>query len=501
MTDLVLGIDIGTTSTKIVLVDAHAKIVHEDSSPHDLISLAPGFAEEDAELWWADIVELLRRTIAAGFGDSIKAIGVTGMVPTLVLVDGDLHAVRPSIQQNDARAVEQIDALKMGWDEDAYFRRTGNTFNQQIIFPKFQWLRENEPECVARARWMMGSYDFVATRLTGVPHVELNWALESGMWCIREREWDDETFRRAGVDRSLVPEVFEPTDIVGSTTQDVQAATGLPVGIPVVAGSADHIASTLAVGLQDQGDLLLKFGGAGDIMFVTDTLVLDRRLFVDYHDVPGKYVLNGCMASSGSLIKWYMKLIGETSFDVMDAAAAASGIGAQGLITLPYFLGEKTPIFDAKARGTIFGLDLHHGRGDIHRSIMEAVVFGFRHHVDVLRERGLKVSRVFVSDGGAKDALWRQITADVIGADVSYIADSPGSSMGVALIAGMAIGLFHSWGDATKYREEPLVVRFDPAANRAYDDYYRMYRRLYVTLKDSFSELYSITKGGGHEVR
>jgi xylulokinase len=312
---------------------------------------------------------------------------------------------------------------------------------------------------------------------------------------VKEKKWHSELFPFAGIPKDILPPVFEPTEIVGETTKDLQRLTGFPSGIAVVAGSADHIASSLAVGLRDEGDLLLKFGGAGDMMFVTDNLKMDRRLFLDYHDIPSKYVLNGCMASSGSLIKWYMHMLREESYDELRMLAANSGIGSQGLITLPYFLGEKTPIFDVKARGVVFGLDLHHNRGDIFRSLMESVVFGFMHHIEVLHESGHEVKNVFISDGGAKDPLWRKITADATGMDVKYIRSNPGSSLGAAFIAGMSVGLFEEWDEIEKFLNEAEIVTADKQNHRQYDKYYRLYRKLYETLKPLYAELYDLRCG------
>ena len=492
MKDLALGIDIGTTSVKVLIISQDGKIIREISKTHDLISSEPGFAEEDPAVWWESVQGILRTISGEGFAQRIASVGVTGMVPTLILLDEQLNPIRHSIQQNDARSTLEIEEMKGLVDEEQYFADTANTINQQVIFPKYQWLRKHEPQNVQKARWMMGSYDFISTRLTGIPHTELNWALESGMWYVKERKWHGDIIKAAGVPDELMPKVFEPAEIVGQTTKELEKETGFPAGIPVVAGSADHIASSLAVGLKYEGDLLLKFGGAGDIMFVTDTLKTDRRLFLDYHDIPSRYVLNGCMASSGSLVKWYMNLLRETSYDELRENAEKSGVGSQGLITLPYFLGEKTPIFNTKARGVVFGLDLHHNRGDLFRSIMESVVFGFRHHIEVLNESGFKIRRVFLSDGGARDPLWRQITADIIGTDALYITDNPGSSLGAAFIAGIAVGLFSDWDEMDRFLTHSVVVKTDLQSHLLYEKYYRLYRELYETLKPLYEELYEL---------
>jgi len=492
MKNLALGIDIGTTSVKVVLINKEGELVSEISKPHDLVSLKPGFAEEDPSRWWESVKSILKELADNGLAGQISAIGVTGMVPTLILVDQELNPIRYSIQQNDARSIVEIEELKGIIEEEQYFSDTANTLNQQVIFPKYIWLRKHEPQNIQKARWIMGSYDFISTKLTGNPHTEINWALESGMWFVKERKWHSSILASAGIPEDILPQVYEPAERIGETTADLFKETGFPAGIPVVAGSADHIASSLAVGLRDEGDLLLKFGGAGDIMFVTNSLKMDKRLFLDYHDVPSKYVLNGCMASSGSLVKWYMNLLRENQYDEFNDLAEKSGIGSQGLITLPYFLGEKTPIFNTKARGTIFGLDLHHNRGDVFRSIMESVVFGFKHHIEVLNEGGFEIKRVFISDGGARNPLWRKITADAVGVDVTYISNNPGSSLGAAFIAGISVGLFTDWDEIDRFLTHSEIVPFDEQNHLQYEKYYRLYRKLYETLKPLFEELHAV---------
>lgn len=492
MRDLALGIDLGTTSLKAVIVDSLGNIVYEKSIRQDLISLAPNFAEMDANAFFNNTLAVLREIASRNLDKRIASIGITGMVPTLIAVDENLNPLRFSIQQNDARAIDEIEYFKSLIDEDLYFTKTANTINQQVIFPKWLWLKKHESDIVSKTRFIMGSYDFVSSKLTNVPHVELNWALESGLLNVRTLSFDDEILEKAKIDKKLLPPVVKPLDVVGYTTEEIEKLTGFNKGVPVIGGSADHIASTLAVGLIKEGDLLLKFGGAGDIMFVSDSLKMDRRLFLDFHDIEGKFVLNGCMASSGSLIKWFMGIIGEESFDILTSEAFKSSIGANGIVTLPYFLGEKTPIFDVKARGVIFGLQLFHSRGDIFRSILESIVYGFLHHIDVLNELGLHVRRVVISDGGAKNPLLRQITADAIGMPVKYIKNNPGSSLGVAFLALLSTHLVQDVGEIEKFISDYEIITPNISNTPIYRQYFSLYKELYLALKQLYKRLYEI---------
>ena len=491
MRDLALGIDVGTTAVKGLLIDSEGNVIAQTKRPSKLLSPKPGFAEEDPSLWWQGVLEILREF--SEHSKRIAAVGISGMVPTLIPVDEKGNALRNSIQQNDSRAVEEIEHFKKLIDEEDYFRRTGNTINQQVIFPKFLWLKKHEPEVLEKTRWIMGSYNYITFKLTKVPTLEKNWALESGMWKL-EGGWDEEILEVAGIDERLLPKVYDPWEFVGEISEEVSEETGFESGIPVIAGSADHIASALASGMNREGDLLLKFGGAGDILYVTKELKLSKRLFIDYHDVPGMYVLNGCMASSGSIVEWFKEEFAKSeSFEELTKMAKDLPPGSEGLIILPYFIGEKTPIFDPKARGVVFGLSLHHGKGHIFRAILEAVAYGFRHHVEVLKEEGHEIKRVFMSNGGARSELWRGIVADVVGYDAVYVKDHPGSALGVAFIAAKSAGLFEDWSDVEKLLKEKIEVRHDPEKHEIYSRYYSLYREIYEKLKESFEKLHGIS--------
>nr|WP_306220316.1 FGGY-family carbohydrate kinase [Cohnella sp. WQ 127256] len=239
--------------------------------------------------------------------------------------------------------------------------------------------------------------------------------------------------------------------------------------------------------------MLIKFGGAGDILYCTNELVTTPELFFDYHVVPGKYLLNGCMAASGSLVKWYIKDLLQATDDSiykeLDEAALQVKPGADGLIILPYFLGEKTPIFDPEARGVMFGLTLSHGRGHIFRAILEAVIYGFRHHVEVLESLGYRPNKVYATNGGAKSKFWCQIASDVLKCDIRSFPSHPGSALGVAFVAGMTAGLFTDWSEIHDFLQDYRDFSPIPSNSDVYDKSYQVYRDLYRQLKPSFEAI------------
>lgn len=502
---LLIGIDIGTTSVKATLIDTIGNILAEASRPHDLLSPQVGWAEERADIWWANTKEVLKELASrqGEFGGRVKAISSSGMVPALVILDERGEPLRNSIQQNDARTYEEIAELKSSLDEEAFFHATGGSINQQNIPPRILWLKKHEPEVMAKARKFMGSYDYITYKLTGQYSLERNWALESGMYDVHKEEWIDWVLAAAGMDPDTLPPVMSPGEPLANLTPELATELGFDQEVLVAVGSGDHVASAFSAGVKEDGDVLLKFGGAGDILIGSKKLVTDPRIFLDYHLVPGQYLLNGCMASSGSLVKWFARSFfaqqiaayekeGRNFYVELDKMAEAIAPGSDGIITLPYFVGEKTPIMDAKARGVFFGLSLHHRAEHMYRSVLEAVGYGFYHHITVFREMGLNPSRYYMSNGGSKSKLWRQIVTDVVGSPVEYITKHPGSSLGAAFIAGIAINAFSDWAEVDQYITDKDLMEPDMAKHATYQEYFDLYCQLYLDLKQDFQRLNAI---------
>lgn len=496
-----LGLDIGTTSTIGIVIDDAGNTLAVESRPATLHSDHPNWAEEDPEEWWRNVGEICRALLGkAGIDVSaIAAVGVTGMLPTVILIDGEGRPLRRSIQQNDARATRELERFRRGMPADRFLALSGTGYSQQLVGPKLMWLREHEPAAFAAARHVLGASDFITARLTGTVQVEHNWALEAGFANIATGAYDRDLIGLAGIDPALLPPIRPSHEVVGTVTPAAARHTGLAAGTKVVAGCADHVASAFVCGAARNGDLVLKYGGAGDILLSADKPLADDRLFIDHHIVPGLYFPNGCMAASGSFLNWIVRnwAGGEA------AAAAAAGLSLHQhldrlaaplsaeseLLFLPYVLGEKTPLNDPYARGTLVGLGLHHGLAHVWRAALEGVAFGFRHHVEVFRERGLAVNRVFAADGGAASDLWLQISADALDVSVTRIDRHPGSSLGAAFVAGMGVGLLDDWSAIGRYVAPGRVFAPDPARVRAYDRKYRQWREVYERLKTLYPQL------------
>src|SRR5438876_1335920 len=486
----VLGIDVGTTALKAIALEREKGIVAQTDMAHELLSLKSGWAEEDPERWWTTTLESIRRLLKVIPAESIEAIGVSGMVPAMVILDESGNPLRPSIQQNDARAITEVEELRADVALKEFLSITGCMPNQQSIDTKWRWLQRHEPKVVEHTAHLCGSYDYIVYCLTGHYSLEENWAAESGFYNVVQHRWHIPYLEHASIDLHLLPSVHQPIEIVAGVSDEVARMTGLLAGTPVVAGSADHVAAALASGLTQSGDILLKFGGAGDILYCDTRTDPDPHFYFDYHDIPGLTLINGCMASSGLLVKWFSNTLAKgMSPKDLDFEAQAIEPGAGGIIALPYFLGEKTPIFDPAARGVFAGVMLHHTRAHLYRSILEAVCYGFAHHLELLREAGRPVRRVVAADGGSRSALWMQIAADVVNLPVQVVAGEAASALGAAYVAAMGSGMFTDWSDITRFISQGPIYLPQSLVVPRYRKGFTLYRELYTRLQSYLPEL------------
>lgn len=480
----VLGLDIGTTSTIGILIRLPDQVIATASRPVTLSSPHPGWAEEDPRQWWSNVAAIARELMAQVEAAELKAIGVTGMLPAVVLLDEKGEVLRPSIQQSDGRCGAEVEALKREIEGAAFLKRTGNGINQQLVAPKLRWLATHEPETFARIATIFGSYDYVNWKLTGIRAVEQNWALEAGFTDLASHRIADDLVALAGIPRPALPQRSVSHQILGRVTAEAARETGLPAGVPVVGGAADLVASALGAGVVSRGDVLLKFGGSVDVLIATEKAAPDTRLYLDYHLVPGLYMPNGCMATGGSGLNWLVGTFGGgRTHREFDALAADVHAGSDGVAILPYFLGEKTPLHDPEARGAFTGLTLSHGIGHLWRALLEAYAYAIRHHIEVLTEIGHATETYFASDGGSGSDIWMQIVADVIEAPVQRLSGHPGSCLGAAWTAAIGAGLAQDWMGVTRFVSKGEVMRPDPKNADAYRTGYARFRDLYRRLR------------------
>lgn len=456
---ILLGIDLGSTGTKVSLLDTESGLVTSRAAPSPLFSEHPGWAEADTQLWWENVCALVPEVAEeAGISPAeIDGVAATGMVPAIVVLDEHQTVLRRAILQNDARATSEITELHAALAASAYdvLTKTGSALTQQSVAPTWAWLVRNEPAIVKDAAALVGSYDWLAIALGADVHVEQNWGLESGLYQL-DGMLAEPVLEAAGLPQVLCAPMRRPGELVG-VVKDRGLESSLKQGTPIYVGGADHVLAAYAAGLSEPGDWLVKLGGAGDVLVVSDAPTIDARWYLDAHPIPGVWLPNGCMATSGGLLRWAQQLFGDVPAADLDTEAAVAE--PADLVCLPYFLGEKSPLHDPDLRGAIVGLHLAHTRGDIFRALMEAVAYGFRQHLDLFAAKGLVLGEGRVSNGGSKSTLWKQIVADVLGRPLFPVLHQGGAANGAAFVASVGSGALSSFTEAKRFVEvgEPLV--------------------------------------------
>lgn len=490
----VLGVDVGTSSTKGVLVALDGTILRTAVREHTVRRPAPGQVEMDAETWWDEFISIAQElTVAAEAADvAISAIGLSGMGPCVVLTDEHGAPVRPAILYGvDTRAEEQIRDLTHVLGQEEIVAHCGAVLTSQSAGPKIAWVAAHEPELYARARRVFMPASYLAFRLTGqyvMDHVSASQT--APLYCLRQQEWHTSASTPAGsgIDwaEHVAPGIELPRlrwagEAAGSLDPQVAAQVpGLPAGIPVISGTIDAWAEAVSVGATEPGDLMLMYGTTTFLVATTSEPVASRTLWPTSGAFPGSYTLAGGMAASGAITGWLRDLTGESDFTALLAEAVLSGPGAGGLVMLPYFAGERSPIADPSARGVIAGLTLSHTRGDLYRAALEAAAYGVRHHLETLEAAGLSPGRVMAVGGGTQHDLWPQIVSDVTGLTQQIPRSTVGASYGGAMLAArLAHGADTSAWNRTDHRCVP-----DPAHRARYDELYGLYRELYPATRD-----------------
>ncbi|WP_297551665.1 FGGY-family carbohydrate kinase [Amycolatopsis sp.] len=480
---LLLGIDIGTSSSKGVLVDPSGTVLARASRPHETSFPRPGWVEHDADaVWWKDFLALSAELVKAADGREIAGLAVSGIGPVLLPADGEGRPLRPAILYGvDTRAGVEIVELTDELGAESIVERSGTSLSSQAVGPKWRWLAKHEPEVFARTELFLMASSYLVHRLTGEYVLDHHSASQCDpMYDLRAADWARDWAELVAPGIAL-PRLAWPTEVVGTVSANAAAETGLPVGLPVTAGTVDAWAEAVSVGVTEPGDTMAMYGTT---MFLVQVLSGPRPhpgLWTTRGAFPGTYSLAAGMATSGAITEWLRDLVGGDFADLVREAAEVPA-GSRGLLMLPYFAGERTPLFDPDARGVLAGLTTGHGRADIYRAALEGIAYGVRHNFEVMRASGGTAKRVVAVGGGTQGGLWTQILSDVTGVPQQIPAETIGAALGDAMLAGVAIGLdvdFAAWNPVRQ------TVHPNPDRTAVYDEFYTHYRALYTSTMDT----------------
>ena len=481
MGDLLLGVDIGTSSSKGVLVRPDGTMVAIAQRPHRLSLPRPGWAEHDGEaVWWADFVAIARE-LAGHQGGRIAAVGVSGIGPAVLPVDAAGRSLRPAILYGiDTRATGEVDEQTERFGADAILARGGTALTSQAAGPKLAWIRRHEPDVWARTRRFHMAQSLVVERLTGEYVLDHHSASQCNpLYDLGAAAWA--TDWAADVVPGLdLPRLAWSSDVVGAVHGEGAAATGIPEGTPVVAGALDAWAEALSAGVRDPGDTLLMYGTTMGLIEITDVIRPQASLWTTQGLFEGTSTYTAGMSASGGLTTWLCDIV-ERDLEALIAEAAQTPPGADGLVVLPYFGVARSPIFDPRARGAILGLTLSHGRGHLYRAVLEGAAYEVRHNLEVMEEAGAAPAYLTAVGGGTRSSLWTQLVSDVTGLRQVIPAVTIGASYGDAMLAGDGAGLV---GADARWNAPAETLQPDARARARYDELYRVYRSLYPATRE-----------------
>lgn len=501
-TDLLLGIDVGTTAAKAALFDLQGQLVASAASEYPTQYLADNAVEQDPEDWWKAVCLSVCTLIeeSKDRANRIRAIGVSAQAPTLLPVDQSGVPVRPALIWMDRRSDRQSQELSERFGFDSIVQRTGNRPDSFFVASKLRWMSEHEPSLIKRSRWFLQINGFINHRLTGEFSLDTVHRSLLQLHDPSSNRWCDDILEWCGIESNSFPITSSGSDVIGTVNRSAAEATGLRIGTPVVCGTVDGAAAALEAGVYDPGTAAEMTGTSTVLMMPTATIRPHSAFISMPHAIPERSLVLAAMVSTGACLKWFRDELGSLEkqeaaktgknvYDLLTAEAAKSSPGAEGVFFLPYMMGERSPLWHTQARGVFFGLSLASRKADILRSILEGTAFALRQNIETARETGLAINRVRSVGGGARSSLWCRIKADVLGLPIEVVKDSGGAPFGAALLAGTGCGLI---SDPTQFLKKVVDAEetYEPDLSLAdgYTQRYHHFCNLYSSLKDRYDD-------------
>ncbi|PJF41121.1 MAG: xylulokinase [Chloroflexi bacterium] len=490
-----LGLDISTTGAKALIIDEAGTVIASHTTAQTLSTPKPLWSEQNPHDWWDGMQQSIRSALqdAHLVGDDIAAVGLTGQMHGLVLLDAGGEVLRPSILWNDQRTQAQCDAITERIGFERLIELTGNRALTGFTAPKILWVREHEPEVYARVAHILLPKDYIRLKLTGEYATDLAGAAGTSLLDVANRTWSQEVIDALEIPSAWLPPTHEGTEITGVISAEATATTGLKAGTPVVGGGGDQAAGAVGVGAVKPSIIALTVGTSGVVFAPLDHYAYepDGRLHAFCHAVPGMWHFMGVMLSAAGSLQWFHDMLAPNeSFDELVATAAEIPPGSEGLLFLPYLTGERTPHPDPLARGAFVGLTVRHTRAHLVRAVLEGVAFGLKDGFELIARAGLPDKiEVRISGGGAKSLLWKQIFADILGATLVTTNSTEGGAFGAALLAAVGANIYPDVATACAQTIQIKDAVTPSEQQLAYEKSYQTYQSLYPALQETFTQL------------
>ncbi len=482
-----MGIDLGTSSVKAVIIDTDGQVVARAGAEYPIHTPQPGYAEQNPREWWQAAVQAVRAALPQVTDVNIQAIGLCGQMHGVTLIDAVGDVVRPSIIWADQRTVQQVQHMQDSIGAETLSRIAGTLPAAGFMGPTLLWLAQHEPASLQRTHAVLLPKDYLQLCLTGSIATDATDASATAIFDITRRTWSADILAALNLPTHFLPPVYESTHIVGKLTEKAAAALGLPAGIPVVAGCADQSAQAVGNRLTTPGTISVTLGTGGQVFAPLTQPITDASLHTFCHAVPGGWYMLGAMLSAGLSLRWLRDTLGleasTNSYELLARLAAEVPPGADGLLFLPYLIGERAPLMDARASGVFVGLSLRHGRGHLARAIMEGVGFALRHIIETMMTAGVPVNQVLAAGNGLASPVWRQIVANILNRPLHLSEQSEHTGSGAALIAGIGAGIYPDFTSLPPIPAASAITPPDATQAAFYDQRYRLFLQVYPALK------------------
>lgn len=482
-----IGVDLGTSAVKLLLMEESGKICGSVSREYPLYFPQPGWSEQKPEDWWDAVCDGMKELLAGIDGKEVGGISFGGQMHGLVILDENDEVIRPAILWNDGRTQKQVDYLNNEIGKDKLSSYTANIAFAGFTAPKLLWVKENEPDNFARIRKIMLPKDYIAYKLSGTHCCDYSDASGMLLLDVKNRCWSKEMLEICDVKEEQMPKLFESYEVVGTLKPELAEAFGMSIDCKIAAGAGDNAAGAVGTGTVGDGQCTISLGTSGTIFISSEKFGVDENNALHaFAHADGHYHLMGCMLSAASCNKWWMEEIIGTK-DFAGEQENITKLGENHVFFLPYLMGERSPHNNPMARGTFIGMTMDTSRADMTQAVLEGVAFALRDSLEVARKLGIPITRTKICGGGAKSPLWRKIIANVLNLKVDVIEAEEGPGMGGAMLAAVACGVYDSVEDAAaKIVRVVKTIEPEPELVEKYEDRYRKFAQIYPTVKGLF---------------
>jgi len=489
---LFIGIDLGTSSTKLLLSDGKGNILNTVSKDYPLIFPHPGWSEQDPDLWWKACTDGIPELLKGFDASQVAGIGSGGQMHGLVALDSDDNVIRPAILWNDGRTAEEVEYLNNKIGKEKLSSLTANTAFAGFTAPKILWMKKNEPDKFKRIAKIMLPKDYINYKLTGVHCCDYSDASGMLLLDVKNKKWSREMLDICSVSESQMPKLFESYEVVGTLTEKAASALGLPKTVKVVAGAGDNAAAAVGTGTVGEGKCNISIGTSGTVFISSDHFGVDpNNALHAFAHADGGFHLMGCMLSAASCNKWFCEdILGTDDYASLQKEIKAENLGNNHVFFLPYLMGERSPINDTNARGTFVGMTMDSSRADMVQAVLEGVAFAIRDSIEVAKSLGIRIPRSKICGGGSKSPLWKKIFANVLGIPLDMVKTEQGPGFGAVMLAMVGCGLYPDVQSAAdSLVSTSSTVEPDEKLVELYEDRYQKFRKIYPAMKGLFSEI------------